>query len=56
VNVTINPSAAVSAGALWNLDGGSWQSSGTTLSNITTGSQPFILIQFQDGLRQVAKR
>ncbi|HRH02372.1 MAG TPA: peptidoglycan DD-metalloendopeptidase family protein [Bacteroidia bacterium] len=37
VNVTLNPSGAVSAGAQWNIDGGSWQSSGTTLNNISTG-------------------
>ncbi|MFA6524108.1 MAG: T9SS type A sorting domain-containing protein [Candidatus Paceibacterota bacterium] len=38
VHVTINPSSAVSAGALWNIDGGSWQNSGTTLNNILTGN------------------
>lgn len=38
VNVTIFPSAAVTAGAQWNIDGGSWQNSGTTLNNIVTGN------------------
>ena len=38
VSVTINPSGAVSAGAQWNLDGGNWENSGTTLNNIQTGN------------------
>jgi PKD repeat protein len=36
--VTISPNAAVSAGAMWNVDGGSWQTSGATLSNLSVGS------------------
>src|SRR5208283_1326659 len=35
---TINPAGAVTAGATWNVDGGSWQASGTTVSGITVGS------------------
>ena len=38
VNVTLNPSGAVSAGAQWNIDGGGWQTSGTTLGTISPGS------------------
>jgi hypothetical protein len=38
LKVTITPAAAVSAGAMWNVDEGSWQTSGTTLSGITVGS------------------
>jgi major membrane immunogen (membrane-anchored lipoprotein) len=38
LKVTITPAAAVSAGAMWNVDKGSWQTSGTTLSGITVGS------------------
>ena len=38
LTVTIGPSAAVNAGAMWNVDGGSWQGSGTTVSGITVGS------------------
>ena len=36
--MTISPAAAVSAGAMWNVDGGTWQASGTTVSGITVGS------------------
>ena len=38
LTVTISPADAVSAGALWNVDGGSWQGSGTTFSGLTVGS------------------
>ncbi|MBK7856661.1 MAG: hypothetical protein IPJ79_18765 [Bacteroidetes bacterium] len=39
VYVSISPSAANSAGALWQLDGaGNWYSSGTTLNNIPVGN------------------
>jgi PKD repeat protein len=38
LTVTIGPSAAVNAGAMWNVDRGSWQTSGTTVSGITVGS------------------
>jgi uncharacterized repeat protein (TIGR03803 family) len=38
LTVTISPSAAVSAGAMWNVDGGTWQASGTTVSNLSVGS------------------
>ncbi|WP_156955887.1 hypothetical protein [Solidesulfovibrio alcoholivorans] len=38
LQVNILPQSAVTAGAQWNLDNGSWQNSGTTLSNITTGA------------------
>jgi hypothetical protein len=37
LQVTITPSAAVSAGAQWRVDGGAWQNSGTTVS-LTVGS------------------
>ncbi len=36
--VTISPAGAVADGAMWNVDGGSWQASGTTVSGITAGS------------------
>ncbi len=36
--VTIQPAAAVSAGAQWQVDGGAMRNSGTTLSGLTTGS------------------
>jgi len=35
--VNILPSEAVSAGAQWNVDGGSWHSSGETVSGLTVG-------------------
>ncbi len=38
LTVTISPSGAVTAGAMWNVDGGGWQASGTTVSGITVGS------------------
>jgi len=38
LTVTISPAGAVSAGAMWNVDGGSWQGSGTTILGITVGS------------------
>lgn len=38
LQVNILPQSAISAGAQWNVDNGSWQNSGTTLSNITTGT------------------
>jgi membrane protein implicated in regulation of membrane protease activity len=37
LTVTISPAAAVSAGAMWNVDGGSWQTSGATVSNLIVG-------------------
>ncbi len=37
LTVTINPVAAVSAGAMWNVDGGAWQSSGSTVG-VAVGS------------------
>ncbi len=38
IMVTISPAGAVADGAMWNVDGGSWQASGTTVSGITAGS------------------
>src|SRR5208283_1349294 len=38
LTVTISPAGAVTAGAMWNVDGGSWQAAGTTDSGITVGS------------------
>jgi uncharacterized repeat protein (TIGR03803 family) len=38
LSVTISPAAAVSAGAMWNVDGGAWQASGATVSNLSVGS------------------
>ena len=38
LTVTLSPQAAIAAGAKWQVDNGSWQASGTTLSNIGTGS------------------
>ena len=37
LTVTINPSAAVSAGAMWAVDGGPWQSSGAIVSDLSVG-------------------
>jgi len=38
LQVTITPAAAVSAGAQWQVDGGTLQNSGTTVSNLSVGS------------------
>jgi hypothetical protein len=38
LSVTINPTAAVTAGAQWSVDGGSLQISGTTVSALSAGS------------------
>lgn len=38
LQVTLTPSGAVTAGAQWQLDGGPFQNSGTTLSNLTNGT------------------
>ncbi|MGB9442469.1 MAG: hypothetical protein WCB15_31315, partial [Desulfobacterales bacterium] len=38
LKVSISPSAAVSAGAQWRVDGGSWRNSGYTQSGLSVGS------------------
>jgi hypothetical protein len=38
LTVTIEPSAAITAGAKWNVDGGAWQSSGTMVEGLSIGS------------------
>jgi hypothetical protein len=38
VQVTIVPNSAVTNGAQWQIDGGAFQNSGTTLSNLTLGA------------------
>ena len=38
LQVTINPASAVSAGAQWQVDGGAWQNSGVTVTNLSVGS------------------
>ena len=38
LTVTISPAGAVSDGAMWNVDGGGWQGSGSTVSNLSAGS------------------
>ena len=37
LQVTLAPAGAVSAGAQWQVDGGAWQSSGATVSGLSTG-------------------
>ena len=37
LTVTISPAGAVSAGAMWSVDGGAWQASGATVSNLSVG-------------------
>jgi hypothetical protein len=38
LQVTITPVGAINAGAKWQVDGGSWQSSGWTLTNLSVGN------------------
>ena len=38
LQVTINPTAAVSAGAQWQVDSGSWTNSGATVSGLSVGN------------------
>ena len=38
LQVTINPAGAVSAGAQWQVDGGAFQNSGATVSNLSVGN------------------
>jgi PKD repeat protein len=38
LKVTIMPSGAITAGAQWQVDGGTWQISGTTVTNLSVGN------------------
>ena len=38
LQVLLSPAGVVSAGAQWQMDGGPWQSSGASLTNVTVGS------------------
>ncbi|MCX6924166.1 MAG: immunoglobulin domain-containing protein, partial [Verrucomicrobia bacterium] len=38
LQATISPSAAVSAGAQWQVDGGAWQNSGATVTGLSVGN------------------
>ncbi len=38
LKVTLQPAAAVSAGAQWRVDGGAWRASGTTATGLTAGA------------------
>jgi Fn3 associated len=38
VSVTISPAGAVNAGAEWQIDGGTWQNSGDTVSGLSVGN------------------
>jgi PKD repeat protein len=38
LTVTISPPGAVIAGAMWSVDGGAWQASGSTVPNLSMGS------------------
>jgi hypothetical protein len=44
LTVTITPQAAIDAGAKWRVDGGAWQESGSSLSNLTIGEHE---VEFQ---------
>jgi hypothetical protein len=38
LQVSLGPAAAVSAGALWQVDGGAWEASGVIVTNLTAGN------------------
>jgi len=38
LQVTISPAGAISAGAKWGVDGGAWQNSGATVTNLAVGN------------------
>ncbi|NLH18021.1 MAG: hypothetical protein GX455_15705, partial [Phycisphaerae bacterium] len=38
LQVTLSPAAAVTAGAQWRVDGGTWQAGGATVSNLAVGA------------------
>jgi PKD repeat protein len=38
LQVAISPPSAITAGAQWQVDGGTWQNSGATVSNLSAGS------------------
>jgi thiol-disulfide isomerase/thioredoxin len=38
LQVTISPASAVTAGAQWQVDGGTWQTSGTTVTNLSAAN------------------
>jgi hypothetical protein len=38
LNVTLSPAQAVTAGARWRVDGGAWQTSGTTVKSLSNGT------------------
>jgi hypothetical protein len=42
LQVTISPAGAVNAGAKWQVDGGAWQGSGATISNLTVGGHSVV--------------
>jgi|GEM_PF-1464306 len=42
IEVSITPTYAIDAGALWKVDDGEWQSSGTTVSDVTPGDHTII--------------
>ena len=44
VHVVLKPDSIVAGGPRWNLDGGAWQPSGTTLTNLSAGNH---LLSFQ---------
>lgn len=45
LSVNILPQAAIATGAQWRVDGGTWQNSGATASNLSDGSHT---VQFKD--------
>ena len=47
LKVTISPAAAVSAGAMWSVDGEAWQASGSTVPNLSVGSHTVVFSSVQ---------
>ncbi|MGO9691111.1 MAG: PKD domain-containing protein [Syntrophobacteraceae bacterium] len=49
LTVTISPAAAVSAGAMWSVDGEAWQASGATVSNLSIGGSHTVAFSGMQG-------
>ena len=49
LRVTLIPSQAVNAGAQWNVDGGAWKNSATTVGNLSPGTHTVNYKQIDEG-------
>ena len=56
LQITINPSGAVSAGAQWQVDGGAFQNSGAVVPNLALGNHTVSFSPVAGGLLRQIKR